>query len=451
MTDINEKSSPLEIKMSDPLLNNFTQIKNTSKYRWIILFLMGMGEFIFLYILNICQGIQKPLQNKDGMNLSSTEYNLFASLANYPNIIILLFSGTLIDMLDKNKTLIFLSIIFCISQFIFTLGTLLLNYPIMLLGRIIFGFIGQTLFIVLMKNVALWFSKEEYGLAISIFTSLGRLGLSICSIITPFVYEQFNSLFFPCFIGFILTFVNLIGCIISYFIERKIKSENLIEEVKREKFRFDFYEFINSFKFNKFYWLNNLALFFGYASIWGFVFDGNDILTSLYDFSISTSGYIVSFLFINYIVFACITGYIIRKTQKLYTILSIVSVLIGLFSFITFELLYLSHNDETRFISLIPAAGLGAYYGIFNVCEITIINLIIKEDKLAKSFGITWSIIALSESLSPTFLGIIKDKTSDMQFGYFWVLIFLFWLAFLQFLPLFGMLFCFKKEKSHFY
>lgn len=41
---------------------DFFQIKSNSKLRWAILALMGIGEFIFLYILNICQGIQKPLQ-----------------------------------------------------------------------------------------------------------------------------------------------------------------------------------------------------------------------------------------------------------------------------------------------------------------------------------------------------------------------------------------------------
>ena len=41
---------------------DFFEIKSNSKLRWAILALMGFGEFIFLYILNICQGIQKPLQ-----------------------------------------------------------------------------------------------------------------------------------------------------------------------------------------------------------------------------------------------------------------------------------------------------------------------------------------------------------------------------------------------------
>lgn len=54
-----DHTSPLNPKDEK---QDFFAIKSSSKLRWAILALMGVGEFIFLYILNICQGIQKPLQ-----------------------------------------------------------------------------------------------------------------------------------------------------------------------------------------------------------------------------------------------------------------------------------------------------------------------------------------------------------------------------------------------------
>lgn len=187
--------------------------------------------------------------------------------------------------------------------------------------------------------------------------------------------------------------------------------------------------FIKGFKFNELYWYNNLSLFLGYSSIWGFIFNGNDLLCSIFHISIKESGNVNSMLFIFYIIFAIMTGFILKINRKLYTISSIFSIFIGLASFLA--LIYFP-EDTSVFALVIPVAGLGAYYGIYNVCEIALINLLIDETNLAKSFGMTWSIIALSQSVPPMFLGEIKDHTK----GYFWVIIFLLILAVSQIVPL---------------
>lgn len=223
---------------------------------------------------------------------------------------------------------------------------------------------------------------------------------------------------------------------------KSVKKE--LEKNEKNQLSLRIVTFFSSFKLNRYYWLNNLAIFFGYASIWSFIYNGNDIISSLYNTSIEQSGRIISLLYINYIIFAILTGLLIKYYKKSNMALCFLSIILGIGSFAIFNLL---PSNELQSLVLIPVSGLGAYYGIFNICQMPIINVFVPEKDLAKALGMTSGIISLAESIGLTVVGIIKDKTLFYQNGYFFVLIFLIVLAILQFLSLIVLYVNMKKRK----
>lgn len=77
--------------------------------------------------------------------LGEAKFNLLYSVYSFPNIIIPLIGGTLIDRIG-GRVVFIITCMFCVAgQFVFAMGGLHNIFWVMILGRVIFGFGGEVL------------------------------------------------------------------------------------------------------------------------------------------------------------------------------------------------------------------------------------------------------------------------------------------------------------------
>ena len=115
-------------------------------------------------------------QLMDRLNMNSLEYNLLYSVYSFPNFILPLFGGYLIDFMGIRIGIALFSFLILLGQCVFALAVDLRNYPLALVGRFIFGLGGESLSVTQSALIFSWFLGKNVSLIFGINISVARLG-----------------------------------------------------------------------------------------------------------------------------------------------------------------------------------------------------------------------------------------------------------------------------------
>lgn len=94
------------------------------------------------------------------------------SIVAIPNIIFALCVGLIIDFFGIRISFIVLTGCLPLFQLIVAFGGMYANYEVMLMGRLLFGLIFQSIDIAVSCYVVSWFIGQELGLALGLVTTL---------------------------------------------------------------------------------------------------------------------------------------------------------------------------------------------------------------------------------------------------------------------------------------
>ena len=124
------------------------------------------------------------------MHLTDLEYNSLYSVYSFPNIILPLVGGLVIDKMGVRVGTFVFTLIMIIGQSIFMLGATYETFWVMILGRFVFGMGGECLFVCQSTVISQWFKAKELALALGLNITVSRLGSSINGAITPIIYNS---------------------------------------------------------------------------------------------------------------------------------------------------------------------------------------------------------------------------------------------------------------------
>jgi len=114
-------------------------------------------------------------------------FNLLYSLYSLPNIILPFIFGILIMKYGDRQIYNVLSVFLIVGQVIFTMGCYFESMFAMLLGRIIFGFGGESLGVTQNTMLIKWFYNNELSLPLGLALSIGRMGNVINDVLSPYI------------------------------------------------------------------------------------------------------------------------------------------------------------------------------------------------------------------------------------------------------------------------
>ena len=126
-----------------------------------------------------------------------------------PNTILPLVGGLLLDKIGTRRGLILFTFLLCLGQGIFMLGGYQMSFPLMVIGRVIFGIGCESMYVGQSAIISNWFINFELPFAISIIACIPLFG-SFLNAVVPTVLINTGSFGDAFLLGFALTLVSLI-------------------------------------------------------------------------------------------------------------------------------------------------------------------------------------------------------------------------------------------------
>lgn len=205
--------------------------KSTSRMRWVILLLgclMMVGSY---YCFDIPAALKTQLEDQMGSegDAFEVEFSLLYTLYAAPNVILPFFGGYFVDKLGFRICLLVFSSLIAGGQAIFSFGVSLKSWPVVYLGRLIFGFGGESFSVANAVLLTDWFKGKELALAFGINLAISKLGSVINNVLSPLLASSMGIIFAMWF-GTIVCLFSVVCVILTIPIDRAM--DKLIEKNK---------------------------------------------------------------------------------------------------------------------------------------------------------------------------------------------------------------------------
>ncbi|XP_074602665.1 lysosomal dipeptide transporter MFSD1-like [Brevipalpus obovatus] len=158
-------------------------------HRYLVLIVLCMINLGSYYIYDNPGALSVQIERD--MNVTNTEYTTLYSMYSWPNVILGLFGGFLIDRVVGVRigTLLF-SFFICLGQLILAFGAYVDHFWIMQLGRFVFGLGGENLSVAVNTYAVSWYKGSELNMVFGLLLSISRLGSTLNFLTMKHVYEQ---------------------------------------------------------------------------------------------------------------------------------------------------------------------------------------------------------------------------------------------------------------------
>lgn len=394
--------------------------RNTNK-RWVALSmacLLMVGNY---YSFDNPSALQNFLTDENGdFKLSNVQYNLLYSVYSFPNIILPFFGGIMIDKIGVRIGVILFSLLLIIGQFLFMLGGTIGAYWLMIVGRVVFGVGGESLSVAQTTIVATWFGDRELAFALGMNIAVARLGSTVNTALTPWIYEGTRSYTISLLVGVILCVASFACGLVLCWMDkesdrREGKDGKKDEGSEEESIRFSDFKNLNSS-----FWLLTLNCMLIYGAFFTFNGNANDCLGKLFYIDSSTAGL---YLMVIFIISACVSpffGILTDKFGKRGTLM-----IFPMCLYIVALLIILYYPTDVGAGILFPLICTGIFYATYAAIFWPCIPLVVEKKLLGSAYGIVTSLQNLNLAISPLIFGSIQDTTKDNRGGYFWAIAFI--------------------------
>lgn len=185
--------------------------KAQSKLRWLILFLNCILMIGNYYCYDIPAALITQLDDYMGNPADyETYFNLLYTVYSIPNIILPFLGGFFVDKFGVRTCLVVFVATITVGQAIVAFGVSIKSWPIMFLGRVVFGFGGESIAVANSSILADWFEGKEVAFAFGLNLSVARLGSVFNNLLSPQLADS-GGVPFAFWFGAILCGVSL-GC-----------------------------------------------------------------------------------------------------------------------------------------------------------------------------------------------------------------------------------------------
>ena len=434
--DSEKLSDRLIWTMDDVEINNWASSFRKTKWRWFALFLACFIVLGSYFCYDNPNALSKELKQKvthDGSN--EIKYNQLYSIYSYPNMILPLFGGVLIDKIGLNFATIFFSILLVIGQAVFAvsgyMGTEDRNnnfpYILALIGRFVFGLGGESLSVCQHVSVGRWFRGQELSLALGLSVSVSRLGSVFNNYSMPPISDH-TSLGFALTFGLIIWVLSLIWSLFLITLEKysqKVDNEDgrLNEDEKGE------FKCGDIKKLSLAYWIIVANCLFIYIGVVWFNNISNDFFETRYGFNSTQSARITSNLYLISAFLAPIFGALSDKVGQKVS-LWIVSCLWLTTCHILFIIFPSSGPENKSYLGMMPIILMGFANSIYVAVVWPMVILAVKPQVLGSACGLCIAILNIGLSIGPLVVGGLTFSSKGEE-KYTYAIVSLAWFWFL--------------------
>jgi MFS family permease len=140
-------------------------------YRWLVLILISLAMFGNYYIYDSISPLADVLKTQLGF--SDSQIGLLNGIYSFPNIIMVLVGGIIIDRIGTRKAVFIFTVLIMLGALVTTLQG---DFTTMVIGRLIFGLGAESMIVAITTILAQWFRGKQLSFAFGLNLTLARLG-----------------------------------------------------------------------------------------------------------------------------------------------------------------------------------------------------------------------------------------------------------------------------------
>ncbi|KAL5475426.1 hypothetical protein EMCRGX_G025241 [Ephydatia muelleri] len=357
------------------------------------------------------------------MKVDFTRYNLLYSLYSWPNVILALVGGLLMDRVFGVRlgTVIFSALI-CLGQLIFALGAFFDRYWLMLAGRFVFGLGGESLAVAQNAYAVLWFKGRVLNLVFGLLLSVSRLGSTVNQNVN---YPLYNALYHPSsknsssspgdgsasallgvvlFIGFVICILSLLCAVFLGLLDKW--AERIIKRPAAAVGQKPSLRDLKDFPIPV--WLVFLVCVTYYVSVFPFIGMAVLFLQQKYGLSTSQANFVNSIVYIVSAAASPVLGFMVDKTG-----FNLFWLIFGIFATLTAHVAFAFSSFE-QFIPYLVMTLMGLAYSCLACSLWPMVSFIVPEHQLGTAYGIMQSVQNLGLAVVPIVAGIVVDSGGYM-------------------------------------
>lgn len=369
-----------------------TREESALRLRWGVLLIMGIVVFGAYYAFDAISPIASYIIQ--GMGITRAQYGLLFSYYSLPNFIMVLLGGILLDRIGIRKAGNLFVALCVLGVLLTAVGP---TFPIMLLGRFIFGLGGESLLITKTKILSKWFKGKELALGFALALSVARLGTIAAHNSSARIQALSSSWRLSIWVSAIIMFISLALFLVYAGIEKtsEKKSEEQGKKEKSEKFYIR-----DVFRFKSSYWCVSILSMTFYSAIFPFTAFSTIFLQTKFGFSAVKGGFYTSLVIIGSMIFTPLFGFLVDKFGKRGTMMIIGS------------LLLVPAHASLGLTYLHPAVAMGMLGISFSLVPAALwptIPLIVEDRRLGTAFGLMTVLQNVGMAVVPWLAGKITD------------------------------------------
>jgi MFS family permease len=366
------------------------------KLRWAVLLVMGIVVFGAYYAFDALSPIASYIISD--MGITRAQYGLLFSYYSLPNLIMVLVGGILLDKIGIRKAGNLFTAL-CATGVLLTAAAP--SFPIMLLGRFIFGLGAESLLITKTKILSKWFKGKELALGFALALSIARLGTIMAHNTSARIQALSGSWRLSIWVSSVIMFISFALFLVYTGIDKK--SEKDFKGMERGD-RSEKFVIQDIFRFRPSYWFISILSMTFYSAIFPFTAFSTVFLQTKFGFSAVKGGFYTSLIVIGSMVFTPLFGFLVDKFGKRATMIIIGSILL------------VPAHALLGLTSLHPAVAmvmLGFSFSLVPAALWPTIPLIIEDKRLGTAFGL----MTLLQNIGMTAVPWLAGKITDISRG----------------------------------
>lgn len=146
----------------------------SSQIRFLILCSSSAFMFGNYYFFDQTSATQVAIREQTGM--SESTFGLLSSIYSWPNVVLPLFGGILIDRLGVRAACLGFTSLVAAGSFVFTMGLWWRSVHLLVMGRLVFGLGGESQNVASLTIISRWFAGKELAFAMAVSLAVSRLG-----------------------------------------------------------------------------------------------------------------------------------------------------------------------------------------------------------------------------------------------------------------------------------
>jgi MFS family permease len=338
-------------------------------FRWAVLVLISLAMFGNYYVYDSISPLADVL--KAQLGFSDANIGLLNAIYSFPNILMVLVGGILIDRIGTRKaTLLFGVLCFLGAALTVVSGTL----AVMAAGRLVFGLGAESLIVAVTTAIAKWFRGKELSFAFGVNLTIARLGsfaaLNAPSWAAP-AYERWQ---WPLLISVGFATFCVTGAIAYWLLEKRAEERYSLGAESTEKV-----VIADLFRFGTAYWLVVALCVTFYSAMFPFQTFAVKFFMEAHGTSREEGGFLSSLLTLFAMVFTPLFGLLVDKVGK--------RALFMMFGSLLIVPVYLV-MAYTRVPLLVPMAVMGIAFSLVPAVMWPSVAYLVEQPKLGTAYGL---------------------------------------------------------------